>query len=109
MTLPTAMGIAFSTMPPCCICGTRSFWFIRGRGLVCRLATFRPWTTTRYGVPQMQQGGIVEKAMPMAVGKVMLICPRCDQPTRIRHLLLETGARIRACGHCGQPVEVKGA
>jgi large subunit ribosomal protein L24 len=60
-------------------------------------------------VPQMQQGGIIDKAMPMSIGKVMLVCPRCDQPTRIRHLATSTGSRTRACARCGQPVEVKGA
>ena len=60
-------------------------------------------------VPQMQQGGIIDKPMPMAIGKVMLVCPHCDQPTRIRHLESSSGTRQRACGRCGQPVEVKGA
>jgi large subunit ribosomal protein L24 len=61
------------------------------------------------GVPNIEPGGIIEKPLPMPIGKVMLVCPRCDQPTRVRHLTLETGARVRACAHCGQPVEVKGA
>ena len=60
-------------------------------------------------VPQMQQGGIIDKPMPMAIGKVMLVCPRCDKPTRIRHLATSTGGQTRACARCGQPVEVKGA
>ena len=58
-------------------------------------------------VPRVQQGGIIDVAQPMAISKVMLVCPRCDQPTRIRHLALESGARVRACARCGQPVEVK--
>ncbi len=58
--------------------------------------------------PRMQQGGIVDKPMPVPIGRVMLVCPRCDRPTRIRHLELESGARVRACGRCGQAVEVKG-
>ena len=58
----------------------------------------------------MQQGGIVEKPHARSPSsKVMLVCPRCDQPTRIRHRLLETARSVRACGHCGQPLEVKGA
>ncbi len=60
-------------------------------------------------VPQMQQGGIIDKPLPLSIGKVMLVCPRCDQPTRIRHVTLATGARVRSCMQCGQPVEVKGA
>jgi len=60
-------------------------------------------------VPRVQQGGIIDIAQPMAISKVMLVCPRCDLPTRVRHLALESGDRVRACGRCGQPVEVKGA
>jgi large subunit ribosomal protein L24 len=60
-------------------------------------------------VPQMQQGGMIDKPMPMAIGKVMLVCPHCDRPTRIRHLESSTGTRQRACARCGQPVEVKGS
>jgi large subunit ribosomal protein L24 len=57
----------------------------------------------------MQQGGIIDKPMPVPISRVMLVCPRCDRPTRIRHLELEIGTRVRACAHCGQAVEVKGA
>jgi large subunit ribosomal protein L24 len=60
-------------------------------------------------VPRIQQGGIIDIAQPLAISKVMLVCPRCDQPTRARHLSLESGIRVRACSRCGQPVEVKGA
>ena len=35
----------------------------------------------------MQQGGILEIAQPMPVGKVMVVCPRCDRPTRVGHAL----------------------
>jgi len=82
---------------------------VQGLNISKRHTKPRPRMNQNDRVPQMQQGGIVEKPLPMAMGKVMLVCPRCDQPTRIRHLLLESGTRVRACGRCGQPVEVKGA
>jgi len=61
--------------------------------------------------PKIQQGGILEIAMPMAVSKVMVVCPKCDRPARIAHTTLENGARIRVCSHddCGAPLEVKGS
>jgi large subunit ribosomal protein L24 len=61
--------------------------------------------------PKIQQGGILDIALPLAVGKVMVVCPKCDRPARIAHTTLENGARIRVCGHadCGAPLEVKGA
>jgi large subunit ribosomal protein L24 len=82
---------------------------VEGLNLAKRHTKPRPRMNQNDRVPQMQQGGIIEKSMPLAIGRVMLVCPRCDRPTRVRHLQLETGARVRACGRCGQAVEVKGA
>lgn len=58
-------------------------------------------------MPKIQQGGIMDIAMPLDVSKVMLVCPKCDRATRIGHTTLENGARVRVCGHCGEAVEVK--
>ena len=57
-------------------------------------------------MPKVQQGGILDLAMPLDVSKVMLVCQKCDRPTRIGHTTLEDGHRIRVCGHCGQALEV---
>ncbi len=56
--------------------------------------------------PRVQQGGILDIAQPLSVGKVMVVCPKCDRPTRISHTVLENGRRIRVCNHCGEPLEV---
>ena len=58
-------------------------------------------------VPKMQQGGILEIAQPIPLSRVMVVCSSCDRPTRIAHAVLDTGKRVRACVHCGQPLEVK--
>lgn len=57
--------------------------------------------------PQMQPGGILDLAKPVDVSKVMLVCPKCDKPTRIKHSTLADGKRIRVCCHCGSALEVK--
>ncbi len=57
-------------------------------------------------MPKVQQGGILEIAMPLDLSKVMLVCPKCDRPTRIGHTTLEDGHRIRVCKHCGGALEV---
>jgi large subunit ribosomal protein L24 len=57
-------------------------------------------------MPKVQQGGILDIALPVDVGKVMLVCPKCGRPTRIGHTVLEDGRRVRVCGHCGQAMEV---
>lgn len=57
-------------------------------------------------VPKIQQGGILDIAMPLDAAKVMLVCPNCGRPTRIGHTALEDGRRIRVCSHCGKALEV---
>ena len=60
-------------------------------------------------MPKIQQGGIMDIAQPLDISKVMLVCPKCDQPTRVGHATLGDGRRIRVCKHCGEALEVKGA
>jgi large subunit ribosomal protein L24 len=50
------------------------------------------------------QGGIIEKALPLVVSKVMLVCPRCSEPTRVKKKESE-GRMVRACGCCGEIVD----
>jgi large subunit ribosomal protein L24 len=57
--------------------------------------------------PTMDPGGILDHPLPMPVGKVMLVCSSCDQPTRIGHRVLDNGSRVRVCKRCGEPIEVK--
>jgi large subunit ribosomal protein L24 len=57
-------------------------------------------------MPKIQQGGILDIAMPLDASKVMLVCPKCGRATRIGHTVLDDGRRIRVCGHCGQALEV---
>ena len=56
--------------------------------------------------PKIQQGGILDIAKPIDVSNVMLVCPNCKEPTRVRHTVLEDGRRVRVCSHCGKAMEV---
>jgi large subunit ribosomal protein L24 len=58
-------------------------------------------------VPASQHGGILDIAQPLPIGRVMLVCPNCDRPTRIAHAILENGRRVRVCRHCNEQLEVK--
>ena len=57
--------------------------------------------------PKIQQGGILDLAQPLAIGKVMVVCSHCDKPTRIAHKILDNGRRVRVCRHCGEQIEVR--
>jgi large subunit ribosomal protein L24 len=59
------------------------------------------------GVPAMDPGGILDRAMPLPVSRVMVVCSHCDRPTRIAHRTLDNGTRVRICRHCGEPLEVR--
>jgi large subunit ribosomal protein L24 len=50
------------------------------------------------------QTGIVEKEMPMALAKVMLICKSCSKPARVGFAVRADG-KHRVCRNCGQDVD----
>jgi large subunit ribosomal protein L24 len=52
-----------------------------------------------------QQGGIVEKEAPIHVSNVMLVCGRCNQPTRIKLERTADGAKVRVCKRCNDVIE----
>jgi large subunit ribosomal protein L24 len=55
----------------------------------------------------MQAGGIVDKPMPIDVSNVMIVCPRCERVTRVKHERLASGKSVRVCGHCREQLEAE--
>lgn len=53
----------------------------------------------------VQQGGIVDFESPLDYSNVMLFCPACERPTRIRHTFLEGGRKVLQCVKCGEPYQ----
>jgi large subunit ribosomal protein L24 len=54
--------------------------------------------------PRIQQGGILDIAQPINASNVMLICPACSEPTRVRHDHAADGRSVRVCANCGEPL-----
>ena len=52
--------------------------------------------------PRIQQGGILDVPQPILASKVMVVCPHCGQPTRVRHGVAGDGRSVRLCGNCGE-------
>lgn len=48
------------------------------------------------------QGGILEKEAPIHVSNLMVICPKCDTPSRLGRKILEDGKGVRVCRRCGE-------
>ena len=54
---------------------------------------------------QYKQGGIIEMEASMDASKVMLVCPKCDKPTRIGNKELEDGRKLRVCKKCKEVMD----
>jgi large subunit ribosomal protein L24 len=48
-----------------------------------------------------QQGGIIDKDMPIQVSNVALVCPSCGKPTRVGYTIDASGQKVRVCKKCG--------
>ncbi len=48
------------------------------------------------------QGGILTVEGPIHVSNVMLVCPSCNQPTRVNRVKDEQGKKVRVCKKCGK-------
>lgn len=46
------------------------------------------------------QGGIIEKEAPLHISNVMLVCSKCEKPTRIGNTILSDGKKARVCKKC---------
>ena len=65
---------------------------------------------SRMGAPQIQPGGVIEKAAPVPVSNVMVVCPVCRRPTRVGTKVREAkGGKqsVRVCrrADCGQEID----
>ncbi|MBP1760823.1 MAG: ribosomal protein [Firmicutes bacterium] len=51
------------------------------------------------------QGGILQIEAPLNVSNVMLLCTKCNKPTRIAKRFLENGTKVRFCKNCGEVLD----
>jgi ribosomal protein L24, bacterial/organelle len=51
------------------------------------------------------QGGVIDKALPLRISKVMVICSGCNQPTRFRKERGVDGKVVRVCRSCGKALD----
>jgi large subunit ribosomal protein L24 len=80
---------------------------VEGINIAKRHTKPRQTSSSTDRMPKIQQGGILEIAQPVPIGKVMVVCGSCGKPTRISHKTLDNGRRVRVCRHCGEQLEVK--
>ena len=51
------------------------------------------------------QGGIIEREAPIHVSNLMIVCPKTDKPTRIRHTKLDEGKYVRVSARSGEMID----
>jgi large subunit ribosomal protein L24 len=73
-------------------------------GLNLRKKHSRQQTNTGGG--RSLKGGTVEFPAPIHISNVMVICPKCNQPTRVKHLADE-GRSVRTCKSCDASLDAK--
>jgi large subunit ribosomal protein L24 len=64
-------------------------------------------TVTRHvrARPGVRQAGRVQQEAPIHVSNVMLVCTKCNEPTRVRINYLEDGRRVRVCLQCKETID----
>jgi large subunit ribosomal protein L24 len=53
---------------------------------------------------QSETGGREHIEAPLSLAKLMLVCPKCDQPMRPKYDRLQTGEKVRVCRKCGEVI-----
>ena len=99
----TKYGAAWAAMSPL----STTAVVVEGVNIAKRHTKPRQSSNTNDRTPRITQGGILDLAQPLAIGKVMVVCSHCDKPTRIAHRTLDNGRRVRVCKHCGEQLEAK--
>jgi large subunit ribosomal protein L24 len=54
---------------------------------------------------RVRQAGIIQLEAPIPVSNVMLLCSRCNRPTRVSFRFLEDGRKVRVCNRCSEVID----
>ena len=57
---------------------------------------------------QADKGGIVEKEAPISISNVVLVCPKCNKPTKTSTARLSDGRKVRRCKKCNETLSDEG-
>ena len=58
----------------------------------------------RAGRTQVQPG-VIEFEAPIHISNVALVCPRCNQRTRVGLTRQDDGSKVRVCKQCGEAID----
>ena len=49
-----------------------------------------------------KDSGIIRREAAIHVSNVMRVCPKCNEPARMGHKILEDGSKVAVCKNCGE-------
>ena len=55
--------------------------------------------------PNVRQSGRIQQEAAIHVSNLVLICNKCNKPTKPVSITLETGARVRGCPKCKEVID----
>jgi len=56
-------------------------------------------------IRDVRQAGIIEREAPVNSANVMLLCNKCNHPTRVGLRVLEDGSKARICQVCHEVID----
>ena len=64
--------------------------------------------STRHQRPTQQnpQGGMLQIEAPIQASNLMVICAKCEKPTRVGRRILEDGSKVRVCKKCSEIMDL---
>ncbi len=54
---------------------------------------------------KLRQGGIIEREGAVHLSNVMVVCSKCDRPTRTSIQIFAEGKKARVCKRCGEVID----
>jgi large subunit ribosomal protein L24 len=54
-----------------------------------------------------EQGGIVKQSIAVDASKAMVLCKKCNKPTRVANTILADGTKVRSCKKCNESLDAK--
>ena len=54
---------------------------------------------------RIRQGGIIEREGFIHLSNVMVVCGKCDRPSRTGAQALADGRKVRVCKRCGESID----
>lgn len=64
-------------------------------------------TLTKHLKPRRQneKGQKITVSAPVAISKVILVCPKCSKPTRVGYKILDNKQKVRVCHKCHEVID----